>query len=77
MENITLRKGFARRNVLIAAVCVLIVAFIFLAPIVPLGGNHAQSNLPHQVNVQAIRAICHDTGCPALLTTEGQSYVLI
>jgi len=74
---ITQGKRHARRNMFIAAVCVLIVGFIFLAPIIPLGVYGAQSNLPHQVNVQATHAVCHDTGCPALLTPEGQSYVSI
>ena len=70
-------KSHLGRNVLIVAVVVLITAFIFLAPIVPLGGYGVQSNLPHQISVQAIRAICHDTGCPALLTPEGPSYVSV
>ncbi|MGA2875330.1 MAG: hypothetical protein ABSE82_07300 [Nitrososphaerales archaeon] len=76
-ETITTRKGHARRNVVIVTAIVLMVSFIFLAPIVPLGGYGVQSNLPHQISVQAIRAICHDTGCPALLTPEGPSYVSV
>lgn len=76
-ETITTRKGHARRNVVIVVAIVLMVSFIFFAPIVPQGGYGPQSNLPHQVSVQAMHVICHDTACPALLTPEGQSYVSV